>query len=467
LSSSSLACPPRWGTPRNPDRLTHGPRVGLISEALGKPLMPWQQHVADVALEVDPETGLLAYRTVILTIPRQSGKTTLMLAVMVHRALGFQYRNVITYWAQTRMAARKKWEDEHLRLLDGSPFRQLYEVRKTNGQEAIKWSNGSLHGIEANTESAGHGDTLDLGMLDEAFRQVDNRVEQAARPAMLTRPEPQFWIVSTAGTADSTFLWSKVELGRSIVDIGADSKVACFEWSAPDDLDPLDPATWATCMPALGHTVSEESIRADAETMPLGEFERAYLNRWSALRRDPIIPSADWIACHHPKSKIQGRPAFAYDVNPERSWAAIAVSDGKHHEVIDHRAGTSWVPSRLKELEERHRPSSIATEVAAPGGSLIPEIRDLGVEITEMTGRDAAAACGQFYDRSIDHELRHIGQPELDQALAGAAKRRHGDSWKWDRSDSSVDICPLVAVTDAGWAASSAPAKKTKPIYAY
>ena len=51
--------------------------------------MPWQQHVADVALEVDPATGLLAYREVVVTIPRQSGKSSLALAIMVHRAIGF------------------------------------------------------------------------------------------------------------------------------------------------------------------------------------------------------------------------------------------------------------------------------------------------------------------------------------------------------------------------------------------
>jgi hypothetical protein len=436
--------------------------------------MPWQRYVADVALEVDPTTGLLVYRTIILTVPRQSGKTTLMLAAMVHRALGFSYRNQITYWAQTRMAARKKWEDEHLFILDRSPLKPLYTVRKTNGQEAIKWANGSLHGIEANTDSAGHGPTLDLGMLDEAFRQIDNRVEQAAKPSMITRPEPQFWIVSTAGNADSTFLWSKVELGRSVIDMGRDSTIACFEWSAADDLDPLDPDTWWSCMPALGHTVTVDNVQADADSMPLGEFERAYLNRWSALRRDPVIPTADWTGdatkgegCYDPNSKLSGRPSFAYDVNPDRSWGAIAASDGRHHEVIDHRPGTGWIAGRLAELKDRHKPKAVATEVAAPGGSLIPEIRERGVDITEMSGRDAAAALGQFYDAAIDHSMRHIGQPELDQALTGAAIRRHGDARRWDRTDSSVDICPLVATTNAGWAATSAPKSKTKPVFAY
>ena len=48
-----------------------------MAEALGWPLMGWQRYVADVAGEIDPATGLFAYAAVGLTVPRQSGKTTL------------------------------------------------------------------------------------------------------------------------------------------------------------------------------------------------------------------------------------------------------------------------------------------------------------------------------------------------------------------------------------------------------
>ena len=52
-----LHCLPRWGTPRRLERASLGPRVAEVAAKLGTPLMPWQQYVADVALEVDPKTG--------------------------------------------------------------------------------------------------------------------------------------------------------------------------------------------------------------------------------------------------------------------------------------------------------------------------------------------------------------------------------------------------------------------------
>jgi hypothetical protein len=165
-------------------------------------------------------------------------------------------RQRIVYAAQTRNDARKKWEDDHVITLESSDFAALFRTRKTNGNEAVLWKNGSQHGITSNTEKAGHGGTIDLGFIDEAFAQVDNRLEQAYKPAMITRPQPQLWVVSTAGTPDSVYLREKVDTGRARLLAGEPSKVAYFEWSAPEDADPADRAVWRACMPALGYTIT-------------------------------------------------------------------------------------------------------------------------------------------------------------------------------------------------------------------
>src|SRR5881394_1733943 len=180
LVSSFVGCRPRFVTPRS-DRPTLGPRVAEVSELLGQPLMPWQRDVLDTALEVDPDTGLLVYREVVLTVPRQSGKTWLLLCLMVHRALGFGEPQSIVYAAQTRIEARKKWEDDFVRRLQRSGLRHQFQVRKQIGQESIRWNNGSLHGITSGTEKSGHGATLDLAVLDEAFAHEDARLEQALK----------------------------------------------------------------------------------------------------------------------------------------------------------------------------------------------------------------------------------------------------------------------------------------------
>jgi hypothetical protein len=457
--SCSLDCPPRYTTSRSPERPTLGGRVAEIAAMLKTPLMPWQQHVADVALEVDPDTGRLAYREVRLTVPRQSGKTTLMLAVMVHRALGFGQRQRITYTAQTRLKARQKWEDEHVVVLEASPLRGLFSIRRQIGQEAIRWKNGSLHGLEAPSDDAAHGDVLDLGAIDEAFAQEDDRVEQGMKPAMITRAQPQLWIFSTAGTHKSVYLREKVESGRLAASAGINSGVAYFEWSAPPEADPADPATWYGCMPALGRTAREEAVRADFQSMKLPEFRRAYLNQFPDEAPDEwqVIGRETWMGLVDRASQPQNPVAFAADIMPDRSAGSIAVAgrrgDGNLHvEIADSSRDTSWMVPRLLELHERWRPCALVIDGAGEAGSLIAPLEAAGVEVVKPTLREATQACGQFHEMVTDSAtLRHLDDPALNAALAGARKREISDAWLWHRKGLSVDITPLVAVTLAGW----------------
>ena len=171
---------------------------------------------------------------------------------------------------------------EQVDQLDRSPLRRLYSVRRSNGSERIRWRTGSHHGITAGGETSGHGFTLDLAVIDEAWAQVDDRLVQSFRPAMVTRADAQLWIVSTAGTDDSVFLRERVDDGRARVEAGEAIDVAYFEWSAPDDADDDDPATWQAAMPALGVLIDLDTIASDRAAMDRAEFARAYLNRWTA-----------------------------------------------------------------------------------------------------------------------------------------------------------------------------------------
>lgn len=460
--SCSLVCPSRWATPRTRSRASYGGRVAEVAAALGTPLMPWQRYVADVALEVDPATGLLSYREVVVSIPRQQGKTTLGLAVRVHRAVGFGGPQNLVYTAQTRNDARQKWEDEHTPILAASLFGPLVRARKRTGAEAFVWSNGSIDALPAPTAKAGHGKTLDLGFIDEAFAQVDDRLELAFEPAMVTRPQPQLWVVSTAGTAESRFLRDKVAAGRRQV-LGGSSRLAYFEWSAPIDADPVDAATWRGCMPALGHTIEESTIRAVLDKQlaehgadGLNLFRRAYLNQWvdEFDQGWHVIPKAVWAARGGGESRPTGEVAFGVDAAwPDAEFASIAVAGvGAGGEllvqVVEHRPGTSWVPARLAELCERHEPCAVMLDRKGPAGHLVSELEAAGIGLITPSMDEVAQASGQFHAAVAGDapRLRHYDQPELDAALGAAQKRPLGDAWTWARKG-ATDISPLVAAT--------------------
>jgi hypothetical protein len=471
MTTTLPTCQARYGTPRDLSRPTLGPVAAQLTEHyLGRRLMPWQRAVLDVALEVDPATGRLAYREVVLTVPRQSGKTTLLLSVILLRCMSpfFGGRQRCVYSAQTGKDARAKWEDDFVADLEGSKrLAGKFVVSRGSGREAVKFPNGSRFGISANTEKSGHGSTLDLPIIDEAFAQIDDRLEQAFAPAMITRPQPQRWVVSTAGTEESVYLKAKVDKGRQLAEAGdTGSGVAYFEWSAPDDADPADPETWRSCMPALGHTVTEAAIRSEFTSMKLSEFRRAFLNQWVARGADEqVVPSDAWDTCRDVESEIAGRLVLALDVAPDRGAAAIAAAgdraDGRSHvQVLQHGPGTEWVVDRVVDLCAEHGTDRVVLDPAGPAGALIPALRARGIEPVATGWRDMAQACGALYDAVLAGRFRHLGQRPLDDALKGARKRDLGDAWAFGRKASGVDITPLVAVTLAAWGLSTAPAAR-------
>jgi phage terminase large subunit-like protein len=257
--------------------------VDAVAAVLGfGGLMPWQ--VTTIGTATETAGGILAYRQVTVEVPRQQGKSVGILSLMVARAIDVP-GTMIAYSAQTRLAGRRRMLDVWWPRIHRSPLRKLADIRKAFGSEAFIFRNGSMIMLASGTETSDHGDTLDLAVIDEAWAQRSDTIEQAVKPAMMTRESAQLWVVSTAGNEQSAYFRGKVDNGRAMAELGVTDTAAYFGYSAPDDADPADPATWWGCMPALGRTVTEETVRADFTTMALPEFRRAYLCQWPEVAK--------------------------------------------------------------------------------------------------------------------------------------------------------------------------------------
>lgn len=419
--------------------------------------MPWQRLVADVGLELDPATGLPCYRSVVVTVPRQSGKTTLVLGWECQRAIdvsGWGGPQRIVYSAQTGNDARKKLIEDQVPILE--PRKATLGIRrilKGMGNEAVEFRNGSRIVLMASGEESGHGKTVDLGVIDEAFADADSRREQALIPAMVTKPAAQILVSSTMGTDDSLLLNRLVDTGRAMATAGETSGIAYFEWSAADDADLDDPDGWWDWMPALGYTIGQDAVAHAKSMMPAGEFERAFGNRRTSSD-ERVWTSETWAAVCSPDARPTDPVVLSVDVHPERAWAAIAVAGGGAVELIDHRPGVRWVFDRVADLASRWD-APWAVDQAGPAGALISELERAGARVLPLTGPDMAKACGDFFDAVTDRQVKVRRHASLDTAVEGAVKKSVGDAWVWARKSSSADVSPLVAVTAARWASST------------
>lgn len=486
-----LTCPPRFATLRNFDNKTYGPRLAKIGAKLGTPFNPWQRYVADTSLEIDPRTGLFVYRGIGCTVPRQSGKTSLILPLCCHRGMAWP-RQRITYAAQNGTAAREKWEDDQLPALASAGFvpgegqgllpSHRARVRRANGREAIIWrKTQSIHGLHANTERAGHGKTLHLGVNDEYFAQVDYRIMAAWSPAMITVEMAQHYWFSTMGTSKSVPMNEDVKAGRELVLAGAPTRTAYFEWSDDEDSDRADPMRWLACMPSLcpdpvcrcspewRHTVTIATIQAelDAANTPakLAEFDRAYRNITrddDQVEADPNVPSlAEWNLLEDINAQGGEILALAIDASPLGSSAAImAVGESPAGlplvKVLEHGDGMAWVVPRAVELQAELNPVAWVLDERSRARELLEPLERAGIvrasaekfkrgNLWVPTTQDVGAACGSFTGRVKSAGLVHLGQKVMAEAILGARTRPLGDGlFAYGRKVSGADICPLV-----------------------
>lgn len=488
-----LDCPPRWGMPRDLSRKTLGPKLCRVMTELGTPPNPWERYVADVALEISPVTGGFHYRNVGLSVMRQQGKTTIFYGALIHRAMAFKSQNII-YTAQDRNYARQRLVDEIWPAIQDSVYARYWRTRLRSGAESlVYWPGFSRIHISANTESAGHGPPLDMGVMDEIFAHKDDRLQQALSPAMLTREQyGQLWWGSNAGDEKAVFLNEKRSNGRAMVEAfwrgrAPGLRMAHFEWCPPDLYDRNDRASWPKWLPGMcpkppcrcapdrtwKHTCTADTVAAELVQMSAdpAAFDRAYLNvtRKQVPPVDRNVPRAEWAASEDAESRIVGQLSFGVEVTTARDWASISVAgrraDGRWHlELVARRCGVDWVVPALVRLRRLHDPACIAVDERSPAGALIRPLGDAGIRVPENPERpwrgqlmvlrtsDAVRACGTWVDQVRADQVRHLEQPELTGAVNSAITRPVGDSWMFGRKISGTDITPLMSALNAAYA---------------
>jgi len=432
--------------------------IGEVAAMLGTPLMPWQAAVARVATE-RLEDGRWRYPVVVVTVPRQSGKTTLMRAVLAQRAI-MRPSLLAFYTAQTGKDARARWLDL-VSAVDDSPLMGgLTTVRKAAGDSGLLWPNGSRISPFAPTPKSLHGYTPPLVMTDEAFAfdaAAGNALEGAIRPAQITLKDRQWWIVSTAGTSESTWLRRWVDLGRQTVRDGNQGAGICYvEYSCPDDADVYDPAAWARFHPALGLTVDQAALAADAESTTRGEWERAYGNRWTSSQQT-IIPLDRWDDLATPSPTVPDGVAIglAYDVAEDRSeaaiWAAYLVDGVATLRTVRADRGIDWLADAVRDAQTAlggpERVVLVAPE-DGPSRQVTDELRRDLVDVLGIPTRDYATACGALLWRAENGLLAHDGSPALRASVTVAQTRPTSDgAYAWSRRGSAGSIAALVAAT--------------------
>lgn len=460
------------GCALTPDTSKGFSAVEFAEQVVGMTVLPWQRWLFIHALEVDPATDRFRYRTVLILVARQNGKTTLVEIKNLWKMFVLQVPLVIGT-AQSLDISEESW-DKAVEIVESVPELafEIKHIDKTNGKKALKLANGSRWKIAAASRRGGRGLAGDDVNLDELREHQSWESWGAVTKTTMARPNAQIWAYSNAGDDKSLVLNDLQGRGRAAAEhpADADPTLGYFEWSAPDEVKctcvrPPDEShrvdcrlwdrqAWAQANPSLGYTITEQAIATALGTDPDAIFRTEVLcQRVQTMEPEwQVIGEMQWMAAERLKSTVDGRPAFGVYVPPDRSYAAIGVagassSGGRHIEIIDYRPGVDWVVPRLRELE-KHDPSVLVID----DRKLQEDAEAAGLVVHRATATDMVTACGYLYDGIAGpdvalRDVHHIGQPDLTAAVRGAIKRDVGGSWAWQRRDLSIDVTPLAAVS--------------------
>jgi hypothetical protein len=456
-----------------------GAAVDLSMARLGTPPMPWQRYANAIANEVDPARPKhWRYDLVVVTVPRQAGKTIWETGNLGHRIIVFNnHHSLMT--AQTGKDARKRW-DSLVTAFDAKKKTHDFKVRESSGSESLKYlpRNSDLSPF-APTPKSVHGDTKnDIG-IDEAWAfdsVAGHDLETAVAPTQLTVPDSQLIIVSTRGTAKSTWLNALIEKGRASVG-DPDSRMAYLEFSADPAAAARDPFSDETLSfhPAVGHTQDLDKIRA-LYTGDLAAWYRSILNLESPVSEDAIIDLAIWdrLSDDHP-GPVVGRDYseadedhqpripdisgvhVAYDVALDRSGASVVGAwidgDGLHLQVLRSQDGSAWLAPMVRDLQAQGY-ASVSSDDAGPTRTVTEDLRDvLGASIAVATPKEYASACQLILDRAKDGDLTHDAHPTLRRNLQVARIRYLGGAIAFDAQRSAGPIDTLRAAALAAYRA--------------
>lgn len=424
---------------------------------LGTPPMPWQEYCADVIGELD-DRGLPRWSLVVISVPRQSGKTTLILAVCVHRMLTGARRRIWST-AQTGQKARRKWlELVEVIETDQFPLAKLFKAKRAAGNEQLILPKlQSTFSPHPPTEDSLHGEQSDLNFIDEGWIFDDAQASalmQAIVPTQATRPGAQTIVVSTRGTAASTWFHGLVAKAKL-----PGSKIALIDYGIEPGDDPTDLDVVAAAHPAYGYTVTMDSLIAAKDQLAPSEFARAYGNRETGAR-ERVLPLESWESAASTDVIPAGTPVtFGAAVDFERTETAIvaaAMVDGYPIlEVVDVRPGTGWGAARLAELTAKHNSPAPWVDSIGPAATLANDLELTGLSPAKFGVRDLTAACADMWDRIVATDDDGIAAPTvkirphdaLDLAAELVTKRRVGEAWAWGRRTSAGSIAALDAAT--------------------
>lgn len=443
-------------------------------EEFGMSLYPWQDLVLRTSLGVS--NGSLYYGNVGLSVPRQNGKSE----ILVWRAIiGMLYlKQDILYTSYNKDSAKSIYTRMQDIVDDSSKLKKFIKVGDQHNKMELRAfdprTGEPLGMVEFHTRAGGkaRGESYDVIFFDESQFLTSEQIASAT-PTTATFADSQVWyvgtpepigkIVSRGATAGMISDGVFRRIRRDILFKGQ-AHSCFFEWGVDSLVPKEDKRYWYVSNPSLGFKPSkgrgltERSFLVD--NLSNEEFAVERLGFWSRQEKSSVIDAGTWDNLSIDKSveKFYTSPdshdsmVLSVKSDYEDEWIDVALAfryDGATFTRIadSFPMDRPWVENVMgivMKMVEYDKCKEIIIDGETAQQQITQALRREGRwprnakkrhgKVVLATPNHARYSASNLVSKIIAKEVFHSAQPQVDGAVYDAEKRMHGKTWWGFRS---------------------------------
>jgi phage terminase large subunit-like protein len=418
--------------------------------------MPYQKHVLNQMLMVDKKNNY-RIKTALLLISRQNGKSFLG-RVRVIWGMFYGGEKKIIIMSANRATSLMLFREIAWTIESTPELKAMTKaIRYANGGERIELLNGATLDVISDNSSSPRGRTADFLWIDE-IREISEDGYKAAVPVTRARANAQTFLTSNAGDHFSSVLNSLVERAKDY----PPETYGYYEYSAPQycKIDIASDSFWRTAVapsnPALGFTITKESIEEAIATNPIEQTRTETLCQWIDSLQSPWPHGILEETSDNTLEMAPGAyTVFGFDVSPSRRNGSLVAGqllpDGRIGIGILETYSSQMAIDELKMAAsiksycDLYKPRLVGFDKYATQ-TIADRLSQSGVMCEDVSGQQFYKACGDLLEGLVNHRVVHNGQEELIQQFNNCAAKVNDSAWRIIKRKSAGDISAIIGI---------------------
>jgi phage terminase large subunit-like protein len=419
-------------------------------------LMPYQEWVLKDMMSVDKKNSYRR-KTSLLLISRQNGKSFLG-RVRVIWGMYYGDEKKIIIMSANRATSLMLFREIAWTIESTPELKAMTKaIRYANGGERIELLNGATLDVISDNSSSPRGRTADFLWIDE-IREISEEGYKAAVPVTRARANAQTFLTSNAGDHFSSVLNSLVERAKDY----PPETFGYYEYSAPQycKIDLSIDSFWrdavAPSNPALGYTITKESIEEAIATNPIEQTRTETLCQWIDSLQSPWPHGVlEETSDNTLEMTVGAYTVFGFDVSPSRRNASLVAGqllpDGRIGIGILETYSSQMAIDELKMAAsikswcDIYRPRLVCYDKYATQ-TIADRLSQSGVVCEDVSGQQFYKACGDFLEGLVNHRVVHNGMAEFIQQMNNCAAKVNDSAWRIIKRKSAGDISAPIGL---------------------